>query len=153
VISSNRSSDPCFMASIVGDGTRLSGVAPSAITRATFHEYLRWSSVVPAVPCTVSVEQPEIAAARCSESQLLPVPGSPTSSSARSEARVTIARSTTLSSPKNLRVIGTFWAFFPEPTVTGSEPTTYRSTIRGDSRHARGRGPSSTAASAASSAA
>ena len=72
-----------------------------------FQEYLICSSVVPAVPWIVRVELPEIAAARCSESQLLPVPGSPTSSKARSEASVTIDRSTIPSSPKNFRVIGT----------------------------------------------
>ena len=49
------------------------------------------SSVVPAVPCTISVESPLIAAARCSESQLFAVPGSPTSISARSEASVAMA--------------------------------------------------------------
>ena len=107
VISSNRSSPPLRIATIVGDGIRFSGRGPSAITRAMFHEYLMCSSVVPAVPWMVSVELPLIAAARCSDSQLLPVPGSPTSSRARSEASVTIARSTMPSSPKNLRVIGT----------------------------------------------
>ncbi len=92
---------------MVGDGIRFSGVGPSAMTRAMFQEYLMCSSVVPAVPWIVIVELPLIAAARCSESQLLPVPGSPTSRRARSDARVTIDRSTMPSSPKNLRVIGT----------------------------------------------
>ena len=41
---------PAFIATIVGEGIRLSGVGPSAITRAIFHEYLMCSSVVPAVP-------------------------------------------------------------------------------------------------------
>ena len=82
------------MATMVGEGIRFSGFGPSAMTRAMFHEYLMCSSVVPAVPWMVSVELPQMAAARCSESQLLPVPGSPTSSSARSEASVTMARST-----------------------------------------------------------
>ena len=94
VISSNRSSPPARIATIVGEGMRLCGVGPSAITRAMFHEYLMCSSVVPAVPWMTRVELPLMAAARCSLSQLLPVPGSPTSSRARSEARVTMARST-----------------------------------------------------------
>ena len=107
VSSSNRSSPPARIATIVGDGMRVWAVGPSAITRAMFHEYLMCSSVVPAVPWMVNSDVPETAAARCSDSHDLPVPGSPTSSSARSEARVTIARSTTPSSPKNLRVMGT----------------------------------------------
>ena len=70
----------------------LSGLGPSAMTRAMFQEYLMCSSVVPAVPWITRVELPLMAAARCSLSQLLPVPGSPTSSRARSEASVTMAR-------------------------------------------------------------
>jgi hypothetical protein len=107
VISSNRKMLPCRIAIMQGDAIMFSGRCPSAITRAMFQAYLICSSVVPAVPWMVRVEQPEIAAARCSESQLLPVPGSPTSRSARSLASVTIDRSTMESSPKNLRVIGT----------------------------------------------
>ena len=95
------------------------GFGPSAMTRAMFHEYLICSSVVPAVPWMVFVESPQIAAARCSESQLLPVPGSPTSSSARSDASVTIARSTRLSSPKNFRVMGTSTFLPPMVAFTG----------------------------------
>jgi len=49
---------------------------------------------VPAVPCTTWVEASQIAAESSSASQLLPVPGSPMSSSPRSDASVTIARST-----------------------------------------------------------
>ena len=116
-----------------------SGCGPSAITRATFHEYLICSSVVPAVPWIVSVEQPLIAAARCSDSQLLPVPGSPTSSSARSLASVTIARSTSESSPKNLRVIATSIGLPSIVALSGfAVPTMYASTERGDSFHALG---------------
>jgi hypothetical protein len=107
VISSKRKILPARMASMQGLWIMFSGLGPSAMMRAMFHEYLICSSVVPAVPWMVSSEVPEIAAARCSESQLLPVPGSPTSSSARSLARVTIDRSTIESSPKNLRVIVT----------------------------------------------
>jgi hypothetical protein len=51
-------------------------------------------------------------------SQLLPVPGSPTSSKARSEASVTMARSTMAVSPKNLRVIST--VRFVPPMVASS---------------------------------
>ncbi len=83
------------------------------MTRAMFHEYLMCSSVVPAVPWMVRVERPLMAAARCSESQLFPVPGSPRSSRARSEARVTMARSTIERSPKNFGVMGTDF-FTPE---------------------------------------
>ena len=43
---------------------------------------------MPAVPWTSRVESPLIAAARCSESQVLAVPGGPSSSSARSVASV-----------------------------------------------------------------
>src|SRR5205814_8515428 len=57
------------------------------LTIATFHEYLIWSSVVPAVPWITWVLLQEIAAARSSASQLLPVPGSPMSSRPRSLAR------------------------------------------------------------------
>ena len=89
------------MAIMVGEGMRFSGRGPSAMTRAMFQEYLMCSSVVPAVPWMVRIELPLMAAARCSDSQLLPEPGSPTSRRARSEARVTMARSTRLSSPKN----------------------------------------------------
>ena len=46
---------------------------------------------LPDVPCTSSVESPEIAAARCSLSHVLAVPGTPSSSSARSVASVATA--------------------------------------------------------------
>ncbi len=95
--------------------------------------------MVPAVPWIVSVEQPLMAAARCSESQLLPVPGSPTSSNARSLASVTIARSTIASSPKNLRVIGTSTCLPSIVALIGfAVPVMYASTDRGDSFHALG---------------
>ena len=51
------------------------------------------SSGVPEVPWTSSVDRPEIAAARCSDTQDLAVPGTPSSSSARSVARVATATS------------------------------------------------------------
>ena len=82
-----------YPTAMVGDGIRLSGRGPSAITRAMFHEYLMCSSVVPAVPWMSRVESPEIAAARCSETQLLAVPGTPSKSRARSVASVEIATS------------------------------------------------------------
>ena len=47
--------------------------------------------MVPAVPCTSSVESPLIAAARCSLTHVLAVPGTPSSSSARSVASVATA--------------------------------------------------------------
>ena len=65
------------------------------------------SSVVPAVPCTTLVESPLTAAARCSLSQDLAVPGSPMSSSARSVTRVAMAISTNRRFPIYLGVIGT----------------------------------------------
>ena len=46
---------------------------------------------MPAVPCTRSVESPEIAALRCSATQDLAVPGTPSKRSARSVARVATA--------------------------------------------------------------
>ena len=45
------------------------------------------------MPCTISVESPETAAARCSDTQVFAVPGTPSSSSARSVARVATATS------------------------------------------------------------
>ena len=48
---------------------------------------------MPLVPCTSSVESPLIAAARCSDTQVLAVPGTPSSSSARSVASVAMATS------------------------------------------------------------
>ena len=86
---------------MIGDGIIDSRDWPAAITIETFHEYLMWSSVVPAVPCTTSVELRQIAAASSSASQLLPVPGSPISSRPRSEASVTMLRSTKLRSPNH----------------------------------------------------
>ena len=65
------------------------------------------SSVVPAVPWTMSRDVPLIAAARCSESQLLAVPGSPIRSSARSEASVAMATWTSDRSPMYLGVMAT----------------------------------------------
>ncbi len=99
VSSSNRPISPLRMAVMIGEGMSESGDWPAAITRATFHEYLIWSSVVPAVPWTTCLELLHTAAASSSASQLLPVPGSPISSRPRSEASVTMARSTTVGSP------------------------------------------------------
>ncbi|SLJ82462.1 Uncharacterised protein [Mycobacteroides abscessus subsp. abscessus] len=48
---------------------------------------------MPEVPCTSRVEVPEMAAERCSDTQVLAVPGTPSSSSARSVARVATATS------------------------------------------------------------
>ena len=81
----------CSIAVMIGEGIIDSRDWPLAMTMETFHEYLMWSSVVPAVPCTTRVELRQIAAASSSASQLLPVPGSPMSSRPRSEARVTMA--------------------------------------------------------------
>ena len=80
-----------------------------------------------------------MAAARCSDSQLLPVPGSPTSSRARSEASVTMARSTMASSPKNLRVIGTSTALAVDLRLERlAADDVSRARQRGDSRHGLG---------------
>jgi hypothetical protein len=68
------------------------------------------SSAVPAVPCTSSVESPEMAAARCSETQVLAVPGTPRSSSARSVTRVDTATSTSRRGPTYFGV-----TFAPSP--------------------------------------
>ena len=57
------------------------------------------SSAVPAVPWTSRVESPEIAAARCSDNQDFAVPGTPSSSSPRSVARVATATSTSRLDP------------------------------------------------------
>ena len=51
------------------------------------------SSAVPAVPWMSNVDDPLIAAARCSDTQDLAVPGTPSSSSARSVAMVATATS------------------------------------------------------------
>ena len=91
VSSSKRPIAPASIAVMIGEGIIDSRDWPLAMTMDTFHEYLMWSSVVPAVPCTTSVELRLMAAASSSASQLLPVPGSPISSRPRSEARVTMA--------------------------------------------------------------
>src|SRR5215510_8210194 len=111
---------------MIGEGIMDSRDCPLAITMDTFQEYLMWSSVVPAVPYTTSVELRLIAAASSSASQLLPVPGSPMSNRPRSEARVTMER---------------------------SEPRMNRQTIFGDRRQEKGLGPSSTDSSQFSSSA
>jgi hypothetical protein len=147
VSSSNRPISPCCIAVMIGEGIRLSWDWPAAMTIATFQEYLMWSSVVPAVPWTTCVLLPQMAAASSSASQLLPVPGSPISSRPRSLASVTIARSTVPGSPKNFGRIGR------SSRSDGDEPTTKMRTIRGESRHDDGRGPSSIERSHASSSA
>jgi len=58
VSSSKRPISPCCIAVMIGDGIIDSRDCPLAITIATFHEYLMWSSVVPAVPWTTCVELP-----------------------------------------------------------------------------------------------
>ena len=63
------------------------------------------SSAVPDVPCTSRVESPETAAARCSLTQVLAVPGTPSSSSARSVARVETATSISRRGPVYFGVI------------------------------------------------
>jgi hypothetical protein len=63
------------------------------------------SSLVPDVPCTSSVESPEMAAARCSETHVFAVPGTPSSRSARSVASVATATSIRRRSPTYFGVI------------------------------------------------
>ena len=147
VSSSNRPMTPRSIAVMIGDGIIDSRDWPFAITMDTFHEYLMWSSVVPAVPCTTSVELRLIAAASNSASQLLPVPGSPMSSRPRSEARVTMERSTKLRSPNH------FWLISRSRPSARSEPSTNRRTIFGDRRQENGLGPVSMDSSQSSSAA
>jgi hypothetical protein len=77
----------------------------------------------------------EIAAASSSASQLLPVPGSPMSSRPRSEARVTMLRSTKLRSPNH------FWGISRSSPSERSEPSTKIRTMRGLSRQENGLGP------------
>ena len=56
VNSSNRPISPLCMEVMIGEGIIESRDCPVAITIATFHEYLIWSSVVPAVPWTTCVD-------------------------------------------------------------------------------------------------
>src|SRR5262249_1325887 len=132
---------------MIGEGIIDSRDCPLAITMDTFQEYLMWSSVVPAVPCTTSVELRQIAAASSSASQLLPVPGSPMSSRPRSEARVTMERSTKLRSPNH------FWEISRSKPSDRSEPRTNRRIIFGDRRQEKGLGLSSMDSSQSSSSA
>ncbi len=138
VSSSKRPITPCSIAVMIGDGIIDSRDCPLAMTIETFHEYLMWSSVVPAVPCTTRVELRQIAAASSSASQLLPVPGSPISSRPRSEARVTMLRSTKLRSPNH------FCGISRSSPSARSEPRTKSRTMCGLSRHENGFGPVST---------
>ena len=103
------------------------------------------SSAVPEVPWTSRVESPDTAAARCSDTQVLAVPGTPSSSRARSVARVATATSTSRRGPMYFGVIAV-------PSASTS-PSRYRTTAWGDIRHDGGRGRSSAAIRAASSAA
>src|SRR2546421_132568 len=83
------------------------------------------SSGVPAVPWTINVESPLIAAERCSETQVLAVPGTPSSSSARSVARVATATSISRREPMYFGVTGVPSAATP--------PSRYGTTAPGDS--------------------
>ena len=97
--------------------------------------------MVPALPCTVRPEVPQIAAASSSESIDLAVPGSPTSSRARSPARVMTQRSTSAGSPTNLR-----------DTPRRAFPHTKETTAEGVSSQPGGLGPPIPARRASSSA-
>ena len=88
---------PC--ASCIGPRTSARGVGPFGEQQRVVPGVVIWSSVVPAVPWTVQVESPEMAAASSSDSIDLAVPGSPTSSRPRLLIRVTTQRSTRASSP------------------------------------------------------
>src|SRR5438270_6475865 len=103
------------------------------------------SSGVPAVPCTSSVESPEMAAARCSANQDLATPGSPRSSRARSVARVATATSTRRRSPMYLGLIS--------KPLASRVPSRYSVTAQGERRQDGGRARLSSAASCSSSAA
>ncbi len=137
VSSSKRPITPPSIAVMIGEGIIDSRDCPLAMTMETFHEYLMWSSVVPAVPWTTSVELRQMAADSSSASQLLPVPGSPISSRPRSEARVTMLRSTKLRSPNH------FCGISLSIPSARSEPRTNIRIMRGLSRHVNGLGPSS----------
>src|SRR5690242_9069112 len=147
VSSSKRPMAPVSMAVMIGEGIIDSRDWPLAMTMETFQEYLMWSSVVPAVPWTTRVELREIAAESSSASQLLPVPGSPMSSRPRSEARVTMERSTKLRSPNH------FCAISRSRPSERSEPRMNRRIIFGDRRQEKGLGLSSTDSSQSSSSA
>lgn len=147
VSSSKRPMVPVSIAVMIGEGIIDSRDWPLAITMDTFHEYLMWSSVVPAVPCTTWVELRQIAADSSSASQLFPVPGSPMSSSPRSEARVTMERSTKLRSPNH------FWSIVRSRPSARSEPRMNTRIIFGDSRQENGLGWSSIDSSQSSSSA
>ncbi|OKI48926.1 hypothetical protein A6A27_35910 [Micromonospora sp. CB01531] len=138
VSSSKRPITPCSIAVMIGDGIIDSRDCPRAMTMDTFHEYLMCSSVVPAVPCTTRVELRQIAAASSSASQLLPVPGSPISSRPRSEASVTMLRSTKVRSPNH------FCGISRSRPSARSEPRTNSRTMRGLSRQENGFGSVST---------
>ena len=97
--------------------------------------------MVPALPWTVRPLVPQIAADNSSDSIDLAVPGSPTSSSARSPARVMTHLSTRDTSPTNFRLIFNL-----------SLPQTKATTACGVSSQPGGRGPFSSASRANSSA-
>src|SRR2546425_12606070 len=91
---------------------------------------------------------PDTAAARCSDSQLFAVPGSPIRRRARSEASVAIATWTRFRFPMYFGTIGIGPC---GPGKFSEEPRIYVSTILGDSRQPSGLGFLSAFRSAASS--
>jgi hypothetical protein len=72
--------------------------------------------VVPAVPCTSSVESPLMAAARCSLTHVFAVPGTPRMSSDRSVASVATAISISRRWPTYFGVIGVPSGVLPPST-------------------------------------
>src|SRR5579872_4056295 len=101
------------------------------------------SSLVPAVPCTSSVDSPLIAAARCSETQLFAVPGTPSNNSARSVASVAMAISIRRRLPMYLGDTSKPFSSLP--------PRMYVATAHGESFQFGGRVRLSCLASSASS--
>ena len=89
------------------------------------------------------VELPEIAAVRCSDTHVFAVPGTPSSSSARSVASVAIASSI-------LRALPMYFGVITVPP-SSVPPSRYVATAHGESFQRGGRGLSSSSASAASS--
>ena len=142
VNSSTRAIVPFSIARITGLGTR-----PAART------LRQQQRVVPAVAHGLlrrargalhhQREAPQIAAARCSLTQLLAVPGTPSSSSARSVASVATATSISRRSPMYLADTAV-----PSGSVP---PSKYVQTAQGDSRQLGGRGRVSARANASSS--
>src|SRR5262245_39757827 len=90
-------------------------------------------------------DEPEMAAAKCSDTQDFAVPGTPSKSNARSVASVATAVSISRRLPTYFGVIGVLSAALP--------PSGYVTTARGESFQLAGRSCSSDLASAESSAA